>query len=90
MTDQRPPSRPDFQHEVLIHDDDASLVSATRRFVACGLGAGADVLVHSNRSQVALLQDEPGSHARLSYGYDEDLYASPGRPQTAGAVGRPP
>jgi anti-sigma regulatory factor (Ser/Thr protein kinase) len=77
MTDQRTPSRPDFQHEVLIHDDDASLVSATRRFVACGLRAGADVLVHSNRSQVALLQDELGSHERLSYGYDEELYASP-------------
>jgi anti-sigma regulatory factor (Ser/Thr protein kinase) len=77
MTDQRTPSHPDFHHEVLIHDDDESLVSATRRFVASGLDAGADVLVHSNRSQVALLEDELGSHPRLSYGHDEELYASP-------------
>jgi hypothetical protein len=77
MTDQRTPSHPDFRHELLIHDDDASLVSATRRFVTRGLDAGADVLVHSNRSQVALLEDELVSHPRLSYGYDEEMYASP-------------
>ena len=77
MTDQRTPSHPDFHHEVLIHDDDASLVSATRRFVASGLNAGADVLVHSNRLQVAAARGRVRIHPRLSYGHDEELYASP-------------
>jgi anti-sigma regulatory factor (Ser/Thr protein kinase) len=79
MTDQRAPSHPHFRHEVLIHDDDASLVSATRRFVACGLEAGADVLVHSNRSQVAMLEAELGSDPHLSYGCDEEMYVAPAK-----------
>ena len=79
MTAQRTPPHPHFRHEVLIHDDDASLVSATRRFVTRGLQAGADVLVHSDRAQVSMLAGELGSDPRLSYGYDEELYPSPAR-----------
>jgi anti-sigma regulatory factor (Ser/Thr protein kinase) len=77
MIGLRAPSHPRFRHEVLIHDDDASLVSATRHFVERGLEAGADVLVHSNRSQVAALRGELRPDPRLSYGYDEEMYTSP-------------
>ena len=77
MTAQRTPPHPHFRHEVLIHDDDASLVSATRRFVTRGLQAGAEVLVHSDRARVSMLAGELGSDPRLSYGCDEELYPSP-------------
>lgn len=79
MTAPHTPVHPRFRHDVLIHDDDASLVDATRRFVERGLEAGADVLVHSNRTQVAVLRDELAPDPRLSYGYDEELYTSPAR-----------
>ena len=77
MTVPGVPLHPQFDHAVLIHDDDAALVSATRRFVARGLDAGGDVLVHSDRSRVAALKAELGSDPRLSFGCDEEMYGAP-------------
>ena len=88
-----------FSHDLLLHDSDAELVSGTRAFVQQGLASGGQVLVHSTEAQVALLRDELGSHPRLTYGLDQDLYQSPtatlftlpartrGEPGADGAVG---
>jgi anti-sigma regulatory factor (Ser/Thr protein kinase) len=66
-----------FSHDLLLHGSDAELVSGTRAFVQQGLASGGQVLVHSTEAQVALLRDELGSHPRLTYGLDQDLYQSP-------------
>jgi anti-sigma regulatory factor (Ser/Thr protein kinase) len=66
-----------FSHDLLLHDSDLALVQGTRAFVQEGLGSGGQVLVHSTESQVALLRKALGSHPRLTYGLDQDLYQSP-------------
>ncbi|WP_374969256.1 MEDS domain-containing protein [Terrabacter sp. BE26] len=76
MNDERA-SHPHFRHDVLIHDDDAALVDATRRFVRQGLDAGADVLVHGTRSRMVMLEQALTAHPRLTYGYDEQMYVAP-------------
>jgi len=66
-----------FSHDLLLHDSDLALVQGTRAFVQEGLGSGGSVLVHSTESQVAMLHRALGSHPRLTYGLDQDLYQSP-------------
>ncbi len=66
-----------FSHDLLLHDSDLALVQGTRAFVQEGLGSGGQVLVHSTASQVAMLRKALGSHPRLTYGLDQDLYQSP-------------
>ncbi|HSP20178.1 MAG TPA: hypothetical protein VLQ79_11720, partial [Myxococcaceae bacterium] len=66
-----------FSHDLLLHDSVAELVSGTRVFVQQGLASGGQVLVHSTAAQVAVLRDALGSHPRLTYGLDQDLYQSP-------------
>ena len=68
-----------YAHGVLVHDTDEELVEGTRAFVARGLDSGGDVLVHSSRDRVELLRDVLGSHPRLGYGLDEELYQAPMR-----------
>lgn len=68
-----------YQHGLLVHDSDEELVEATRAFVAEGLASDAEVLVHGTRDRVALLRDVLGSHPRLEYGFDEELYLEPTR-----------
>lgn len=77
MNDERTSSHPHFRHDVLIHDDDAALVNATRRFVRQGLDAGADVLVHGSRGRMVMLEQALAAHPRLTYGYDEQMYVAP-------------
>lgn len=77
MIDARTSAHPRFRHDVLVHDDDVSLIGATRRFVARGLDAGADVLVHSSRRKVAMLEAALAPDPRLSFGYDEEMYTAP-------------
>ncbi|MET1059678.1 MAG: sensor histidine kinase [Nocardioides sp.] len=77
MNDERTSSHPHYRHDVLIHDDDAALVSATRNFVGRGLEAGADVLVHGTRGRIAMLEQALAAHPQLTYGYDEQMYLAP-------------
>ncbi|MGZ4684625.1 MEDS domain-containing protein [Oryzihumus sp.] len=69
--------RDSYSHDLLVHDTDEELVRATQDFVAEGLDSGGQVLVHSSRERVPLLQDALRPHPRLTWGYDEDLYQSP-------------
>lgn len=66
-----------FSHDLLLHDSDLALVRGTRAFVQEGLDSGGQVLVHSTERQVAMLREALGSHPRLTYGLDQDLYQSP-------------
>jgi anti-sigma regulatory factor (Ser/Thr protein kinase) len=66
-----------YSHDLLLHDSDDDLVTATRAFVELGLASGGQVLVHSSEERVDLLRAALGSHPRLDYGLDRDLYLSP-------------
>lgn len=66
-----------YSHDVLVHDNDGDLVDATVTFVQHGLESGGQVLVHSTEERVALLRDALGTHPRLQYGLDCDLYVTP-------------
>jgi anti-sigma regulatory factor (Ser/Thr protein kinase) len=66
-----------YTHDLLLHDNDDELIRGTRAFVEQGLEAGDNVLVHSSEDRVQLLHGVLGSHPRLEYGLDEDLYLSP-------------
>lgn len=68
-----------YSHGVLVHHSGEELVEGTRAFVERGLASGAQVLVHSTRERVALLRDALGSHPRLEFGFDEELYQAPMR-----------
>jgi anti-sigma regulatory factor (Ser/Thr protein kinase) len=68
-----------YSHDLLIHDCDEDLVAATRAFVERGLASGGRVLVHSSEERVAMLRAALGSHPRLDYGLDRDLYLSPSK-----------
>jgi anti-sigma regulatory factor (Ser/Thr protein kinase) len=68
-----------LQHELLIHHDDDQLVAGTREFIAEGLRAGGQVLVHGARERLPLLRDAVGEHPRLQYAFDEDVYLQPMR-----------
>ncbi|MFC4787138.1 MEDS domain-containing protein [Nocardioides sp. MAHUQ-72] len=70
-------THPAYRHGLLVHDTDEQLVEGTRAFVDLGLTSGGDVLVHGSRDRVALLREALGTHPRLAYGFDEDLYQSP-------------
>jgi anti-sigma regulatory factor (Ser/Thr protein kinase) len=69
--------RDGFSHDLLLHDSDVALVQGTRAFVQRGIDSGGQVLVHSTEGQVAMLRRALGSHPRLTYGLDQDLYQSP-------------
>jgi anti-sigma regulatory factor (Ser/Thr protein kinase) len=79
MTGPQPIACGSYSHDLLIHDCDEDLVAATRAFVDLGLASGGQVLVHSSEDRVAMLRDALGSHPRLSYGLDRDLYLSPSK-----------
>ncbi len=64
-------------HELLVHHSDDELVEGTSAFVQQGLASGAQVLVHSTRDRVSLLREVLGTHPRLEYGFDEELYQAP-------------
>lgn len=66
-----------YSHDILLHDSDHELVAATRAFVERGLVSGGPVLVHSSEERVAMLREALGTHPRLEYGLDRDLYLSP-------------
>jgi anti-sigma regulatory factor (Ser/Thr protein kinase) len=66
-----------YTHQLLIHDTDDALVAGTAAFVELGLSCGGRVLVHSCEDRVALLRAALGTHRRLDYGFDRDLYVSP-------------
>ena len=77
MTSPGPIPNGRYSHDLLLHDSDAELVAATRAFVELGLASGGQVLVHSSEDRVAMLREAVGSHPRLDYGLDCDLYLSP-------------
>ena len=66
-----------YSHDLLLHGCDDELVAATRAFVERGLASGGQVLVHSSEERVAMLRVAVGSHPRLDYGLDRELYLSP-------------
>jgi anti-sigma regulatory factor (Ser/Thr protein kinase) len=68
-----------YSHDLLLHDCDDDLLVATRAFVERGLASGGRVLVHSCEDRVAMLRAALGSHPRLDYGLDRDLYLSPSK-----------
>lgn len=68
-----------YSHGLLLHDTDEELVEATRAFVDQGLASDGEVLVHGTRDRVTLMRDVLGSHPRLEYGFDEELYLEPTR-----------
>lgn len=72
-------THPDYGHGLLVHDTDDELVEGTRAFVEEGLASGDQVLVHGTRDRVALLHEVLGTHPRLEYGFDEELYLDPTR-----------
>lgn len=77
MTDLGPIASGHYSHDLLLHSSDEELVEGTRAFVEQGLGSGGHVLVHSTERQVAVLRDALGTHPRLEYGLDCELYQSP-------------
>jgi anti-sigma regulatory factor (Ser/Thr protein kinase) len=72
-------THPHFSHGVLVHDNDEELVGGTRAFVAQGLASGGRVRVHGTRDRVGLLREVLGTHPRLEYGFEEELYQAPTR-----------
>lgn len=68
-----------FSHDLLVHHNDDELIHGTRAFVEQGLASGGTVLVHGTRQRVAMMHDVLGTHPRLEYGLDEDLYQAPTR-----------
>lgn len=66
-----------YSHDLLLHDDDETLVAGTRSFVAEGLASGGHVLVHGTEERVSLMRDALGSHPNLQFGLDRDLYSAP-------------
>ena len=68
-----------YDHGLLVHTGDEQLVQGTRSFVERGLLSGAHVLVHGTETRVALLRKVLGTHPRLEYGFDEELYQAPMR-----------
>ncbi|MGZ4429007.1 MAG: MEDS domain-containing protein [Nocardioidaceae bacterium] len=66
-----------YSHDLLLHQCDQELLDGTLAFVEQGLASGDQVLVHSTEERVAMLRDLLGSHPRLEYGFDRDLYLSP-------------
>ncbi|HSE10015.1 MAG TPA: MEDS domain-containing protein [Nocardioidaceae bacterium] len=66
-----------YTHDVLLHENDGELIHATKAFVTEGLEAGGNVLVHSSEDRVELFKGVLGSHPRLTYGLDQDLYLTP-------------
>ncbi len=66
-----------YSHDALLHSNDEELVRGTQLFVAQGLASGGSVLVHGTKDRVEMLRAVLGSHPRLEYGLDEDLYLSP-------------
>jgi len=77
MTEARAIVHGCYSHDLLIHDDDRELVDGTLAFVRQGLSSGGQVLVHSSEERVAMLHAALGSHPRLEYGLDRDLYLTP-------------
>ena len=75
--DLGPILRGQYSHDLLLHDCDEDLVAATRAFVEQGLASDGRVLVHSCEERLAMLRGQLGSHPRLEYGLDRDLYQSP-------------
>ena len=75
----RQSSHPDYSHGLLVHDSDDELVEETRAFVGQGLESGGQVLVHGTRERVALMNQVLGTHPRLEYGFDDELYLEPTR-----------
>lgn len=70
-------THPDYSHGALVHDNDDELVEGTRAFVEQGLASGGQVLVHGTRDRVGLMREVLGTHPRLEYGFDEELYLEP-------------
>ena len=68
-----------FSHDVLVHHNDDELITATRAFVERGLASGGTVLVQGTRQRVTMMHDVLGTHPRLEYGLQEDLYQTPTR-----------
>ena len=66
-----------YSHDLLIHDTDEELVACTVAFVEQGLSSGGQVLVHSSEDRVAMLRAAVGTHPRLDYGLDAELYLAP-------------
>lgn len=66
-----------YSHDLLLHESDEELVQGTRAFVEQGLDSGGHVLVHSSKPRVEMLREALGSHPRLEYGLDEELYLTP-------------
>jgi hypothetical protein len=77
MTHSRPIASGCYSHDLLIHDNDQQLVDGSVAFVEQGLSSGGQVLVHSCAERVAMLRSVLGTHPRLQYGLDDDLYLSP-------------
>ena len=66
-----------FSHDLLLHDGESAVVPGTLAFVQEGLASGGEVLVHGTEDRVAMLLEILGTHPRLTYGLDRDLYQSP-------------
>lgn len=66
-----------YSHDVLLHDNDAQLVAGMKPFVELGLASGGQVLVHSTEARVTMLREVLGTHPRLTYGLDCELYHAP-------------
>jgi anti-sigma regulatory factor (Ser/Thr protein kinase) len=77
VSPHRPIATGSYSHDLLVHDGDHDLVEGTRAFVDQGLASGGHVLVHSAPERVAMLRTVLGTHPRLEYGLDSDLYLTP-------------
>jgi anti-sigma regulatory factor (Ser/Thr protein kinase) len=66
-----------YSHDLLLHSSDDELIEGTVAFVEQGLASGGHVLVHSSERKVPKLREALGSHPRLEYGLDEELYQAP-------------
>ena len=77
MVDLGPIAADRYSHDLLLHDNDDELVAGTVAFVEQALASGGQVLVHGSADRVAMMRSAIGSHPRLKYGEDDDLYQSP-------------
>jgi hypothetical protein len=75
----RPPAAasPDYSHELLLHDDEWSLIEGTRAFVSRGLISGGQVLVHGDEQRLELMRSVLEPHPNLHFVLERVLYQNP-------------
>jgi hypothetical protein len=70
-------ANPDYSHELLLHEDEWSLIEGTRAFVGRGLVSGGQVLVHGTEARLEMMRGVLEPHPNLHFALDSILYRVP-------------